>query len=140
MKKFGYPESAIAEYDHWTILIRPKQVTLGSMILCEKSDATAFSQVTPESYAELTKATTAIQTALERTWAPDKLNLVALMMVDPHVHFHVIPRYSLVKQFVNVQFSDEGWPRHPDMSKVQDITSEQLESIRRELARALDQR
>ena len=39
-----------------------------------------------------------------------------LMMVDPDVHFHVIPRYSKPKQFGNIEFSDPGWPGPPDLS------------------------
>ncbi len=27
--KFGYPQGLIQEYEHWVILLRPQQVTLG---------------------------------------------------------------------------------------------------------------
>ena len=33
MQKFGYPDTLIAEYDHWVVLLRPSQVTLGSLVL-----------------------------------------------------------------------------------------------------------
>jgi diadenosine tetraphosphate (Ap4A) HIT family hydrolase len=36
-------------------------------------------------------------------------------MVDPHVHFHVLPRYSLQRTFAGVTFTDPGWPRLPDL-------------------------
>ena len=38
--RFGYPDTLIREYDHWLVLLREPQATLGSLILCEKSDAT----------------------------------------------------------------------------------------------------
>src|SRR3546814_9645906 len=40
--KFGHPATLIAEYEHWVVLLRPAQPTLGALILAAKSDATAF--------------------------------------------------------------------------------------------------
>jgi len=28
IRKFGYPDTLIHEYDHWVVLLRPQQVTL----------------------------------------------------------------------------------------------------------------
>lgn len=30
--KFNYPDSLIREYDHWVVLLRPAQVTIGSSL------------------------------------------------------------------------------------------------------------
>src|SRR3546814_20848874 len=38
--KFGHPATLIAEYEHWVVLLRPAQPTLGALILAAKSDAT----------------------------------------------------------------------------------------------------
>jgi len=35
------------------------------------------------------------------------------MMVDPNVHFHVIPRYSEPRVWAGVDFVDAGWPGPP---------------------------
>jgi len=45
MAKFGYPQSCLAEYDHWVVLLRPQQVTLGALILACREEATAFAQI-----------------------------------------------------------------------------------------------
>ena len=42
IRKFGYPASLIGETAHWVVLLRPAQVTLGSLIIAAKSDATGF--------------------------------------------------------------------------------------------------
>ena len=47
MLKFGYPGSLIREYEHWAVMLRPAQVTLGSLVLAARSDATAFGQLPP---------------------------------------------------------------------------------------------
>ena len=33
MRKFGHPRRVLAETKHWTVLVRPQQVTLGSLVL-----------------------------------------------------------------------------------------------------------
>ena len=38
LKKFNYPENLIKEYNNWYLLIRPDQVTFGSMVLIEKKN------------------------------------------------------------------------------------------------------
>jgi diadenosine tetraphosphate (Ap4A) HIT family hydrolase len=39
------------------------------------------------------------------------------MMVDPHVHFHDIPRYQGERSGCGVTVSDAGWPRAPALEK-----------------------
>ena len=43
----------------------------------------------------------------------EKINYLMLMMVDPHVHYHVIPRYESPASFDGVAFVDHGWPGPP---------------------------
>src|ERR1700722_19226165 len=133
MAKFGYPSSLVKDYTSWVLLIRSRQVTLGSLVLCVKGKAQSFSQVMPQEYAELTKVTADLESALQSLWKPEKVNYLALMMVDPHVHFHVIPRYALPRRFDGFEYVDKGWPKHPDMGASAQISEQQLEQERYEL-------
>ena len=47
--KFGYPATLVRELDHWLILLRPAQVTLGSLVLAAKSDATTYHELPRDS-------------------------------------------------------------------------------------------
>ena len=40
MKKFGHPETIVREFDRWAVVLRPKQVTLGSLVLGCKEPVT----------------------------------------------------------------------------------------------------
>ena len=53
IEKFGYPNSLIKEYDNWYLLLRPAQVTIGSMVLISKTDDTNFSDLSAEAFVEL---------------------------------------------------------------------------------------
>ena len=116
MRKFGAPHTIIYQYQHWSILLRPAQLTLGSIVLVAHDPASAFSELSQESFTELHKITAQLEPALGRAFAYDKLNYLMLMMVDPDVHFHVIPRYAEPKKFGGMEFTDPGWPSAPDLS------------------------
>src|SRR5678816_1306234 len=94
IEKFGYPATLLREFEHWVVLLRPAQVTLGSLVLAAKSDATAFSDLPDEAFAEQAVAVRSIETALRSFCDYERINYLMLMMVDPNVHFHVLPRYS----------------------------------------------
>jgi diadenosine tetraphosphate (Ap4A) HIT family hydrolase len=115
LEKFGYPKTLLKEFKHWCVLRRPAQVTLGALVLCAKSEVTSFGSLPPEGHAELHDCTSQIEAALRHFRSYDKINYLALMMVDPQVHFHVLPRYSGVQNFEGVAFPDLGWPGVPDL-------------------------
>lgn len=115
MTKFGYPETVVADYDTWTVQLRPKQVTLGALVLVCKAPAKAFHQIGAAAFAELERATTDIERALGKLVRYERINYLMLMMVDPDVHFHVIPRYSQPRSFAAAEFIDAGWPGPPDL-------------------------
>lgn len=124
IEKFGWPATLIAEFTHWVVLLRPAQPTLGSMILAAKSDATAFGDLPDDTHAELKTVTVAIEAALTKAVGYAKINYLMLMMVDPHVHFHVIPRYEGTRSAAGVRVADSGWPGQPDLGSAVKLDSE----------------
>jgi len=116
-KKFQYPASLLREFDHWLLLIRPVQITLGSMVLCVKDDIFHHKDLTSKHLKELEQIYEYIETELRAKLHFEKINYLALMMVDPHVHYHIIPRYSKPQKLHHHEFNDVGWPNLPDFSK-----------------------
>ena len=117
IRKFGWPDTLVREFDHWVVLARPAQPTLGSLVLAAKSDVTAFGDLPAQAHAELKAVTTAIEAALSAAVGYARLNYLMLMMVDPHVHFHVIPRYEGAREWQGLTFVDAGWPKVPDLGQ-----------------------
>ena len=116
IKKFGYPASLIKEYNHWVVLLRPKQATLGALVLACREDATSFSQISTEAFEEQQRVVQDIEAGLKRFQNFDKINYLMLMMVDKEVHYHVLPRYASPREFENETFEDPGWPAVPDLA------------------------
>jgi diadenosine tetraphosphate (Ap4A) HIT family hydrolase len=122
LAKFGYPETLLKDFTHWVILRRRAQVTLGALVLVSKHDVTALSALPAEAYAELKSCTSILENALRMFQPFDKINYLALMMVDPHVHFHVLPRYASEQTFEGLFFRDGGWPGMPDLKQVPELS------------------
>ena len=115
LEKFGDPATRVASYDHWAVLLRPQQVTVGAMVLVCTDPVTRFSALSASAFADLQQAVTGIERTLAHTLRPDKINYLMLMMVDPQVHFHVLPRYAEAKTFQGTTFADPGWPAVPNL-------------------------
>jgi len=129
MEKFGWPATLVREFEHWVVLARPAQPTLGSLVLAAKSEETAFGDLPAEAHAELKPVTAAIEAGLARAGGYARLNYLMLMMVDPHVHFHVIPRYEGAREWSGREFVDVGWPRVPDLGHAVALEGEELERL-----------
>lgn len=128
--RFGYPETLVAEYAHWLVLLRPAQPTLGSLVLAAKGGFTAFSDLPAEAFADLRCAVSDIEAALRAAVEPAKLNYLMLMMVDPHVHWHVIPRYDGIREACGLTLEDKGWPKLPALGEAAALDPEQIEALR----------
>ena len=122
LNKFGYPGSLIKEYGHWYLLLRPDQITLGCMVVVSKTEDTNFSDLNTDAFVELKQVITDIETKLKSFLKFEKINYKMLMMVDPEVHFHVIPRYSGGVDFMGREFRDIYWPGLSDIAGAMDFS------------------
>lgn len=129
MEKFGFPATLLRELDHWVILLRPAQVTLGSLVLAAKGDATAYGALPREAFAEQADAVAMIERVLSGFVDYERINYLMLMMVDPNVHFHVIPRYSGTREWDGLVYPDGGWPGPPQLGSAVQLSAEQIAAL-----------
>lgn len=141
MEKFGYPATLVGDLHWWAALYRPKQATLGSLVLAAKCGVTAFSELPAEAFTEMGKAVGAIEACLKSFCRYERINYLMLMMVDPHPHFHVIPRYHGARTFAGANLEDHGWPGPPLLdravtleSRIQSAAIEELRALWRKVA------
>ena len=127
--RFGYPETLIREYDHWVVLLREQQVTLGSLVLCAKSEATEFSALSLSAFEEMSIVIHDIERVLKAAFVYEKINYLMLMMVDPNVHFHVIPRYAAERSACGLIIPDTGWPKAPKLGDAKKLSLEERDAL-----------
>jgi diadenosine tetraphosphate (Ap4A) HIT family hydrolase len=134
IEKFGWPATLVGETAHWVVLLRPAQVTLGSLVVAAKSDATAFGALVSEFHADLAEVTRRVEAMLGKAVSYERMNWLMLMMVDRQVHFHVLPRYEGSREQAGLVIADAGWPGPPDLRSAVALSDEQTIALRDWLA------
>ncbi len=123
----------IREFEHWVVLFREKQVTIGSVIIMSKElDKESLGSVSAAGWAEFGTVTAFVEDTITKAFGAEKFNYLALMMFDPEVHFHVIPRYSKPVTFMNQEFIDPDWP-NATQKIAMDLDQKTLEAIKAKL-------
>lgn len=134
--KFDAGSLTLFKTEHWSVLVRKGQSTLGSLVLAANRNFISAAELTPEEAAEFPIVVGRLEGALRRAFALDKINYLCLMMVDRHYHFHVFPRYETPRDFAGKQWQDETWPAPPVIG-VPESSPELLATLKEHLASQL---
>ena len=113
--KFRVEELKVVDTGAWTWSVRPAQPTLGSGIISLNRYALHLSDVTADEMSELAGLIKLVENSIKGTFNHNIMNYLMLMMVDHHVHYHVIPRYDGKRNFAGLEWVDNGWPALPVM-------------------------
>lgn len=130
LEKYGYPATAIADYDSWVVLLNPKQgPTAPRLVVASREDGETLGSLSLAAHAEFKQVAADVEVGLHATFRPDKLNWFMLMMVDRQVHYHVIPRFRAPRSVLDHIIFDAGWPKHPEMTSVLTFSETELHTI-----------
>lgn len=110
---FSADKLTLFKTEHWSVLVRKGQPTLGTLVIAANRNFISASELTPKEALEFPAVVGRLEAALSGAFAFDKINYLCLMMVDRHYHFHILPRYETPREFLGVQWVDESWPRPP---------------------------
>lgn len=127
--KFKIEELLLTKVGGWSVSLRPEQVTLGSIILSLDRPCPTLAGITPQEGEELSGIFGIIEQLFRATFKPNKINYLALMMVDHQVHFHVIPRYQSSVFFEAVEYQDLSWPGPPNLLKNIQLSRSDIQNI-----------
>jgi diadenosine tetraphosphate (Ap4A) HIT family hydrolase len=115
--------------EHWSVLVRKGQATLGTLVLAANRNFISASEFTQDELLELPQVVGRLEGALAEAFAYDKINYLTLMMSDRHYHSHVVPRYEGVRAFGGLTWEDPDWPGPPSVG-VPPADGETLAAIR----------
>ena len=125
LKTFNYPENLIKEFEYWVLVLRPAQITYGSMVLCVKGEKSSFSNLSELEINEYSKILLLIDKVSREVLGSDKMNYLTLMMVDPHVHTHIFPRYKISNNSIT-DLKDQDWPNLPNLNRESILMDEEF--------------
>lgn len=115
--KFRVDEFLLASGRYWRVSLRPHQVTFGSMILSARDAHMSFCDANEESGVELMTWFSRIEQLMKAGFGAERINVLCLMMVDPILHFHIIPRFSKSVLIDDVTWEDPAYPGPPNLAK-----------------------
>lgn len=110
-EKFEPERRVIKEFDHWIVVERARQVTLGASVFLIKRPIGSMAEATSDELAELAEITAWFEDLMRATFGAEKFNYVAAMMKDPFLHFHAFPRYSSEQEHFGITWTDSEWPK-----------------------------
>ncbi len=119
LNKKNNDEFLLAETEHWKIYLADEQNYPGRCIIPLKRHVSRLSELTREEWDDFHKVVCAVETALIAQLGSTNLNWTCLMNggyavepSNPHVHFHLIPRYRNSITIGNQTFIDENFGDH----------------------------
>ena len=135
-EKFDEKNNLIKEYAHWKLLVRKKNVKLGSCVAITKRHMASFSEITDEEMKEYAQVVRDIEGALKKAFQYDVIHHLMLMFYDKHTHFHIIPRYKEPRSFAGMEWVDDFHP-NPLIQKIEPLSKDILDKIREEIKKNL---
>lgn len=127
--KFRLDDLTLHAGRHWVASVRPAQPVPGSLVLSTTHDALSFGEVPPASGTELVELLAAAEGVAREELGAARVNVLCLMMVDPLLHFHVLPRFGAPVELAGRTWVDHGWPGTPELA-AEPATEEELEAVR----------
>jgi len=116
-EKFQVDRFVVFESQDWLVAVRHKQITLGSCVVILKRHCLRFGELTAGECEGLHEVYSRYEDILISAFAPVSFNYLGLMMKDPHVHFHAIPRYSRPVDFAGRAWVDDAFPESVSMKQ-----------------------
>jgi len=109
----------IFETDFWRVLLSYNQRYLGRCYIFSKRHFGSISDITEEENADFFRVVKKIENAIKKTFGATMFNWSCLMndfykeeIPDPHVHWHMKPRYKNKILFDGKIFEDKEFGHH----------------------------
>ncbi|MDO8537514.1 MAG: HIT family protein [archaeon] len=111
----------IFETNHWRIFLASDQTYLGRSIVDCKRHASSLSDLSKDEWLDFAEVVKKFEKAIKKSFNADLFNWSSLMNhayqqkpFNPHVHFHVRPRYEKEASFAETIFKDTNFGKHYD--------------------------
>jgi diadenosine tetraphosphate (Ap4A) HIT family hydrolase len=103
----------IMETSHWIIFLAPQQSNIGTCVVALNRHESDLSGLTRDEWLDFGKLVREMEETLKKCFDVTLFNWGSLMNAsylkqtpDPHVHWHLIPRYDHAVEFEGLVFED----------------------------------
>jgi diadenosine tetraphosphate (Ap4A) HIT family hydrolase len=126
----------IYETKYWKVILANNQYYLGRCVLDLKRNCATLSELNNEEFQDLLKLIKQLEHSIKKSFNTTMFNLCCLMnnsyksvIPNPHVHFHLFPRYKNETNFIGEIFKDKEFGDHYNLDNNKEISKEIREKI-----------
>lgn len=129
-------EHFIFETPFWRVFLAPEQSYVGRSLVVLKRHTGSLSNLTGEELLDFGAVVKKFETAAKKSFDATMFNWTCMMndffrtlTPDPHVHWHVRPRYKHPVEFFGVRFTDPEFGQHYNRDRIQEVPSDVRKEI-----------
>lgn len=126
----------IFQTDHWKVFLMDEQSYLGRSVVSLKRHAGSLPDLSEEEWIDFKKVVERLEKAIRKTFDAQVFNWGCLMNnafrkvpFNPHVHWHVRPRYKSKVIFAGKTFEDPDFGEHYNRDRKETVSPEILNQI-----------
>jgi len=119
----------ISEDQYWKVYLNPNQAYLGRGLIKLKRHSEDLFDIDSNEQQELFDFGTRYRNAVNELFTPDMFNYVSAGNRMPHLHIHIVPRYSSEREFHGITFNDNKWTDTYDPSEKMDLSEDIIKNI-----------
>lgn len=124
--KYCNPEKELIWYEtlNWVVALNPDQAYLGRSKVISKRHLPHLSELTEFEWLDFARVVQSVESCIKSLFSAELFNWTCLNNdvylnnnPDPHIHWHVRPRYRIVPSFEGQLFPDPEFGKHYDRSR-----------------------
>jgi len=129
---------------YWNILLSEDQHNLGRCIVSAKRHAPSLSEITSEELLDFHQVVKTLESSIKKAFGAEMFNWGCLMNdaykntpPNPHVHWHLRPRYNYPVKFSGITFNDTEFAHHYTRTEHLTVSSKVRKEIISEIKKYL---
>lgn len=134
----------ITETAHWVVFLNPQQGYLGRCTIAARRHVGDIAELTAQEWSDLHSVLKELEAVIRSSFGAEMFNLTSMMnnayggdSPDPHVHWHLRPRYRRPVEFCGITFTDPQFAKHYDRTHDMTIPEEAKGEIVKRIKDAL---
>jgi len=135
------PKHQILVTKYWAVNLGNDQLYLGRAFVTIREHKGSLGELSEEEWADLGVVVRTLEKAYKEAFGAAPINWTCMMNhsykkdpVDPHIYWHVFPRYRNPVTLAGITFNDDVYGEHYELDAVRDVSDEVVEEIATRLA------
>lgn len=138
------PPYLVAEGARWKLYLDVNQAYLGESYLALREHTKSLSELSAEDWKEFEELVRKIEQAYTKelgvtvfNWSCFMNNAFIEEAGEPHVHWHITPRYQRKVSFAGETFTDEKFGYHKDIESKRTLEAKTMEQLTEQLKKSM---